>query len=68
MGKVIKEHNAYYTKVTLLRYLNNGKFRFTIEVASAVTGEISELEYLADSVFEKYEEIIQEYQFDRVTV
>lgn len=66
MGKILKEYNNKYNQIVLLRYLRHNKFRFTIEVTDLVTNEVSENEYLSDSVFEKFEELTLDYKFDRV--
>lgn len=64
--KIIKEYQDKYNKVTLFRSIVKGNFRFTIEVDSAVTGEVSTLEYTAESALEKFEELTLNYQYDRV--
>lgn len=66
MKKIIKEYESDYIKVIMFRSIVSSKFKFTIEIIDLMSQESLEEEYLAESIFDCFEEIIQEYDFNQI--
>jgi len=64
--KVIKSKRLENGRITLKRYLENGKFRFTIQETDFDLNLNEELEYTAESVFEIFDEMTLEYDFSEI--
>ena len=64
--KVIKSKRLENGRITLKRYLESGKFRFTIQETDFDLNLNEELEYTAESVFEIFDEMTLEYDFSEI--
>ena len=64
--KVLKSKRLENGRITLKRYLEKGKFRFTIQETDFDLGLNEELDYTAESVFEIFDEMTLEYDFSEI--
>ena len=64
MGKILKEKQVKNTQFELVRYIKSGNFKFTIREIDLTENVVFENEYTSESVFEKFDEITFNYDFE----